>query len=575
MQSTLHSINILKKKLATIAGVQAIHIEMPKEVIFGDLSSNIAMQQAKAKQQSPRELAELYAEQLREDDEISSFFSAIEVVGPGFINFFFADTVLVAQLVDARTSDTYGALELGRGKTILIEYSSPNTNKPLHVGHLRNQAIGMSLAKTLRLLGYTVVTTEIVNDRGVHIMKSLLAYQRWGGGETPESTGMKGDHFVGMYYVKFGAELKKNPALADEAQAMLKRWEEGDEQVRAAWRMMNDWVLDGMRVSYERFGSEIDVRYFESDIYMHGKELVEEAVANDNAYINDSGATVVDVSEYGLGSREDGEKTLLRKDGTTVYMTQDLYLAFKRYQDYNFEKMIYVVGDEQSYHFAVLFAILKKCNIMPTASLEHYAYGHVVLPEGRMKSREGTVVHGDDLLDELQSISKREIQKRDQRLVDADITSRAELISLAAVKYWFLKANPRSRIIFDPQTSLDFEGNTGPYLLYTVVRLSRILRDAKTFDGDPVAFSDEERLLVRKVAMWPLIILQFDHHMSQNAICEYVYELASLANSYYQTTPILKADPEVRAMRLQVVQAVVATIKVGLEILNIEAVDQM
>ncbi len=565
--------------LKNITKTDLVQLERPKSLEFGDLTSNVAMILASKEKKSPQDLANGIITELKQSSGVMDVCDDIRVVAPGFINFYIK-TDLIQQELDVILDDKkYGSSEIGKNKKVIIEYSSPNTNKPLHVGHLRNNSIGMCLANGLEFTGFKVVKTQVVNDRGVHIMKSILSYDRWGKNKTPKDADQKGDKFVGGYYVKFGKELENNPGLETEAQEMLEKWEAGDKDIRKLWEKMNDWIYSGWEETYKKFGSEFDKNYYESNLYTKGKEIVEKALEQGVVKKTDTGTVAIDLSEEGLGGRESGEKVLLRENGTTVYMTQDIYLAKNRFDDYDFDRLIYVVGDEQIYHFKVLFTILKKLGFDWTDKLLHYPYGQVLLPDGKMKSREGKVVDADELINEMNSFAKTEIDKRQTELSEDEKNRTAEAISGAAIKYWFLKNNQKTSIIFDPKQSLDFEGNSGPYLLYTYVRLGSILEKEnvknKVVKHNIENLGEEEIKALRLLMQWPQIMNDFTEHLQPNFICEYLFELASLMNSYYHEVPILKSEKGVRETRLALLQSVRLVLQNGLNILNINTVEKM
>jgi len=576
MKTMLEYILHIKEAILAATGQSEVVLELTEHSGFGDLASNIALVSARELKQDPWKIATDWAQKISQEPWIVTHHVKVEAVKPGFINFFLSDELLNTEFVQLATNSTYGSQTIGKGKTAVVEYSSPNTNKPLHIGHLRNDALGMALARLLDFFGYQVVKTCVINDRGVHIMQSLYAYQTWGKGTTPESTDKKGDHFVGDYYVLFANHKKENPELMNEAQILLKKWETGEKAVRSLWQQMNTWVYQGWQKTYERYGSEFDKKYFESELYDKGKEIIQEALNKKIVQQKTDGSLVIDLTAYGLGGRDSGEKVLVRNDGTTVYITQDIYLALKRYQDYKFDKMIYVVADEQNYHFQVLFKIFEILGFSWVKNCVHYSYGMVRLPSGNMKSREGTVVDADDLLNELKTQALREIEKRNPDFSLEEKNISAEAISTAAIKYWLLKSNPRSGILFDSVASLDFEGDSGPYLLYTFVRLMNILRKAGAVTiGKNEKITEQELPLVRKMVQWPLIVQNAYEQLQPHYIVAYLSELASLANTYYQAVPILNADKNERAVRLYTIQAVQNILSIGLQLLNIKTINRM
>ena len=479
---------------------------------------------------------------------------------------------------------------------VMIEYSSPNTNKPLHLGHVRNNLLGYSLNEILKANGYKVVKTNIVNDRGIHICKSMLAWEKWGNGATPESTGKKGDHLIGDFYVLFDkhykAEVKqlmaeglseeeaaaKSP-LMHEARAMLQKWEAGDEKVRATWKMMNDWVYAGFDQTYRRLGVDFDKIYYESNTYLEGKEKVLEGLEKGLMYRKEDGSAWADLTGEGLD-----QKLLLRSDGTSVYMTQDIGTAKLRYQDYPIDKMIYVVGNEQNYHFQVLSILLDRLGFKWGKDLVHFSYGMVELPEGKMKSREGTVVDADDLMDEMIATAKatsEELGKLDGCSQDeADNISR--IIGLGALKYFILKVDPRKNMTFNPKESIDFNGNTGPFIQYTYARIQSVLRKAAEQgictcpDIAACAPNDKEVALIQRIADFGNVVADAGKSYSPAQIANYTYDLVKEYNQFYHDFSILREeDGNVRALRLLLSKNVGEIIRRGMALLGIEVPDRM
>lgn len=565
----------LKNEIKLVTGQEDFVLEVPPTTDFGDLSTNLALIIARQEKKNPMQVAADLAVKLSQTSWLKENNIKVKVASPGFINFFLSERQLTKFIDQAAQEKNFGQMNIGRKKKVVIEYSSPNTNKPLHLGHLRNDAIGMSLAKIYEFFGHHVIKTEVINDRGIHIMKSLLAYLKWAGKKTPLSLQIKGDKFVGDLYVKYNQAEKNNPDLINEARELLQAWEKKDKKIISLWRKMNSWVYKGWAKTYEIYGSEFDQVYFESKLYNQGREIITQAIKQGLVKRNSAGAVVVDLSPYNLGGRDSGEKVLLRADGTTVYITQDIYLAVKRFRDYNFSKMIYVVGDEQVYHFKVLFKLLEILGFVWQTKCQHYPYGQVLLPQGKMKSREGTVVDADDLIDELTNQAWQEVKQRQPKSKLNQQKKLAQTIAVAAIKYWFLKTNPKSTITFDPKASLSLEGNTGPYLLYTLVRLKRILQKAKISKVKQFNFSEQEIILVRKICQWPLAALHYYEKQQANYIAEYLYQLASLVNNYYQNVPVLKAEKQIRNQRLLLIQAVTNIISSGLGLLNIKTVAKM
>ena len=481
---------------------------------------------------------------------------------------------------------------------VMIEYSSPNTNKPLHLGHIRNNLLGFSLSRILKANGNKVVKTNIVNDRGIHICKSMLAWQKWGNGDTPESVGKKGDHLIGDYYVAFDRHYKaevaelmeKNPNMTKEeaeaasplmqqARDMLRRWEAGDEEIRSLWRTMNSWVYAGFDETYKRLGVDFDKIYYESETYLEGKEKVLEGLEKGIMYRKEDGSVWADLTDAGLD-----HKLLLRSDGTSVYMTQDIGTAKLRYQDYPIDKMIYVVGNEQNYHFQVLSLLLDRLGFKWGKDLVHFSYGMVELPEGKMKSREGTVVDADDLMDEMVDNAKKtseELGKLDG-MPQGEADKIAEIIGLGALKYFILKVDPRKNMTFNPKESIDFNGNTGPFIQYTYARIQSVLRKAaeagieRTFDPEKVTLGDKEIALIQRLADFADIVAEAGRNYSPALIANYAYDLVKEYNQFYHDYQIMReSDQNVRAFRLNLSEAVGNAVRRAFWMLGIDVPERM
>ncbi|MBP3738721.1 MAG: arginine--tRNA ligase [Muribaculaceae bacterium] len=513
----------------------------------------------------------------------------------GFLNITIKPSFWTGVLNHVASTTDYGFRPVTpESQLVMIEYSSPNTNKPLHLGHVRNNLLGFSLSRIMEANGYKVVKTNIVNDRGIHICKSMLAWQRWGNGATPESTGKKGDHLIGDYYVEFDkhykAELKelqaqglseeeaeKQSTLMQEARAMLKRWEDGDEQVRSLWRMMNEWVYAGFDETYKRMGVSFDKIYYESQTYLEGKEKVLEGLDKGVFYRKDDGSVWADLTGDGLD-----QKLLLRSDGTSVYMTQDIGTAKLRYQDYPIDRMIYVVGNEQNYHFQVLSLLLDKLGFKWGKDLIHFSYGMVELPNGKMKSREGTVVDADELMDEMIATARTMSQEpgRLEGLSEAEKEEVLRIIGLGALKYFILKVDPRKNMLFNPQESIDFNGNTGPFIQYTYARIQSLLRkstdDVDGTDISNVAPNDKETSLIQRLADFSAAVADAGKNFSPALIANYVYELAKEFNQFYHDYSILREENAcVRVFRLKLSRTVGDIIARGLSLLGMEVPQRM
>lgn len=493
----------------------------------------------------------------------------------------------------AATADYGITAATDKSPLVMVEYSSPNTNKPLHLGHLRNILLGYSLSRILEACGNRVVKTNIVNDRGIHICKSMLAWQKWGNGATPETAGKKGDHLIGDYYVEFDKhfkaevkelmdkgmtedEAKAASPLMLEAREMLRKWEARDPEVRKLWQTMNQWVYDGFDATYKRMGVDFDKIYYESNTYLEGKEKVLEGLEKGIMYRKEDGSVWADLTGEGLD-----HKLLLRADGTSVYMTQDIGTAKLRFADYPIDKMIYVVGNEQNYHFQVLSILLDKLGFKWGKDLVHFSYGMVELPEGKMKSREGTVVDADDLMAEMVATARQvsqELGKLDG-LSEAEIDDIAETVGMGALKYFLLKVDPRKNMTFNPKESIDFNGNTGPFIQYTYARIRSVLRKNAGFS--PVDYSgvqpdEKETALIQQLANFPEIVREAGRSYSPAAIANYVYDLTKNYNAFYHDHSILKEeDPAVRSMRLSLSEQTARVIKTGMGLLGIKVPERM
>ncbi len=554
----------------------------------------------KAARKAPAQVAQEVGEALTNSpspiaNRLISSFNAVQ----GFLNLRIAQSYWAEQLQSIAATEAYGQLTRGEGEKplMMVEYSSPNTNKPLHLGHVRNNLLGYSIAKIQEANGWNVVKTNIVNDRGIHICKSMLAWQKFGNGETPENSGKKGDHLIGDYYVRFDKEYKaqikelmaqgmdeetakKEAPLIKEAQAMLVRWEQNDPEVRALWQKMNEWVYAGFDETYKQMGVGFDKIYYESDTYLVGKGEVERGLAKGDFYRREDGSVWADLAQNGLD-----EKLLLRADGTSVYMTQDIGTAKLRFEDYPIDKMVYVVGNEQEYHFKVLSILLDRLGFPFGKELVHFSYGMVELPNGKMKSREGTVVDADDLMAQMiadaKEISKDKVNTLPD-ITEAEANEIARVVGLGALKYFILKVDPRKNMLFNPEESIDFNGNTGPFIQYTYARIQSVLRKANTpIDSrlsipESVTLSDKELSLIQRLVDYPVAVRQAGDEFSPAVIANYAYALACDFNSFYHDHSILnEADADKRALRLVLAQTVAKVIKSAMALLGIEVPNRM
>ncbi|MEH6536512.1 MAG: arginine--tRNA ligase [Psychroserpens sp.] len=515
----------------------------------------------------------------------------------GFLNIEISDAYYINFFSGIKDNDHYGFTAPGsKGKAVMVEYSSPNTNKPLHLGHIRNVILGYSVSEILKASGKKVYKTQIINDRGIHICKSMLAWKRFGNDQTPQSSGLKGDKLVGNYYVKFDQEYKteiqqlisegqteeeakKNAPILLEAQDMLRKWESGDEAVVALWEMMNGWVYKGFDITYKNIGVDFDKLYYESQTYLLGKEFVAEGLKTGVFFKKEDGSVWCDLTNEGLD-----EKIVLRSDGTAVYMTQDIGTAIQRVKDFpDVGGMVYTVGNEQEYHFQVLFLIIKKLGFDWAENLYHLSYGMVDLPSGKMKSREGTVVDADDLIGEMAQTAG-EISEELGKLDGYSEDEKQELyktIGLGALKYFILKVDPRKRILFDPKESIDFQGNTGPFIQYTYARIQSILRKSNvdqtvTSSGVVMQLHAKEKELLKQLELFPEVIQNAADHYSPALIANYTYELVKVFNSFYQNVSILGVDNETeKVFRVQLSQTVANVIKSAFGLLGINVPGRM
>ncbi|MDR3148345.1 MAG: arginine--tRNA ligase [Treponema sp.] len=475
----------------------------------------------------------------------------------------------------------FGRPETRAGERIMVEFSSPNTNKPLHLGHMRNDVLGESISRILAACGAEVRKVSIINDRGIHICKSMLAYQEYGEGKTPESEGVKGDHFVGDWYVKFHAMSREDGAAEARAQELLRLWEAGDPETVALWEKMREWTVAGMRETYRRTGVSFDQYYYESQTYLLGREEVLKGLERGIFYREEDGSVWVDLSEEKLD-----KKVLLRKDGTSLYITQDFGTAIHRFRDWPFDRLIYVVGSEQQYHFQVLFTILKKLGFSWAENLFHLSYGMVNLPEGKMKSREGTVVDADDLLDSLKEMALQEIRDKDREAVLEDSAAAAEQVALGALHYYLLQASPAKDMLFDPRESLSFNGNTGPYLQYMGARISSLLRrgGAEAAPGGspvqewpPAPFpGDPEWELLKSLGTYPEAVAAAAARTDPSLLAAYLYDLSKTFSRFYHDCPVLNAEPPaLAATRLDLCRGVLAVTRDAMRLLCIPFLEAM
>ena len=544
----------------------------------------------KLSRKSPEATANEIGEHIVANTPQISSFNVIK----GFLNLVLAPAFWAECFKEIAAAENYGDAAPS-GRTIMIEYSSPNTNKPLHLGHIRNNLLGYSVAQILKANGHNVIKVNLVNDRGIHICKSMLAWQLYGQGETPASSGMKGDHLVGKYYVEFDKhykaqvkelvaegmsedEAKKKAPIMLQAQEMLRKWEAKDKEVYDLWQTMNGWVYDGFDVTYKALGVDFDKVYYESQTYLLGKSLVQDGLDKGVFFRKEDNSVWIDLAADGLD-----QKLLLRGDGTSVYMTQDLGTALSRFEENKLDDMIYVVGNEQNYHFQVLKLVLKKLGYEWSDNIYHLSYGMVELPEGKMKSREGTVVDADDLIADMVSTAREmsdELGKLDG-CSEEEAANVCRMVGLGALKYFILKVDPKKTMLFDPRESIDFNGNTGPFIQYTHARICSVLRKAEEAGIDYSSCVDVELLaeeieLIKSLAELPAVVAAAGENFAPSMIAAYAYELAKTFNGYYHDHSILREeDAAKRAMRLQLAAAVAQVIRKSMSLLGIEVPERM
>ncbi|MFW5795607.1 MAG: arginine--tRNA ligase [Alkalispirochaeta sp.] len=549
----------------------ALIVETPPSTDKGDIAFPM-FPFARILRKNPAQIAATVAEQLEAIDTGRD--DRVRTEGP-YVNIFLDRGSVTAEVVNAVISagDTYGSGTALAGTRVMIEFSCPNTNKPLHLGHLRNDALGESTARILAAAGAEVRKVNLINDRGIHICKSMLAYRTFGDGATPETTGMKSDHFVGDYYVRYAGWEKEDSSAEPAARQMLKEWENGDPETQELWLQMNRWAIEGIEETYRRTGITFDQTYYESETYRLGREEILRGLKAGVFYRDEEGTIWVDLTDIGLD-----KKVLLRADGTSLYLTQDIGTAIRRHEDWPFHRLIYVVASEQRYHFQVLFEVLKRLGWEWAESLYHLAYGMVNLPEGKMKSREGTVVDADDLLDQLASMAAEEIRDKGRENEVGDVNATAERIALAALHYYLLQTGPVKDMVFDPKESLSFSGNTGPYLQYVGARVSSMLRKQSAPPAvEPVTpESEEEWILVHRLASYPQAVEEAAVNYNPAIIAGALYEIAKTFSRFYHDHPIAVAeDPEIRKNRLGLSSAVSHVMRHGLGLLNIPFVERM
>ncbi|MBC8395628.1 MAG: arginine--tRNA ligase [Flavobacteriales bacterium] len=588
IESSLHIIAVKAINKLYKINIDNVEIQYTRTDFEGDLTI-VVFPLLKLLKTNPIELANSLGNYIVENEKSFTSFNVVS----GFLNIVVSDSYYLKHFNAIKNEDNFGFVKPTSNDCTMVEYSSPNTNKPLHLGHIRNNLLGYSVAQILKASGRNVLKTQIINDRGIHICKSMLAWLKFGAAETPDSASIKGDKLVGKYYVLFDKEYKnqiksliengsseedakKNAPILIEAQEMLLLWESGDKETVKLWETMNGWVYKGFEETYKNLGVDFDNYYYESNTYLLGKEFINEGLNKNVFYKKEDGSVWCDLTKEGLD-----EKIVLRSDGTAVYMTQDIGTAIQRVKDFpNINSMIYTVGNEQDYHFKVLFLILKKLGFKWSENLHHLSYGMVDLPSGKMKSREGTVVDADDLLVEMINTAQ-EISSELGKLEDLDQEEKNnvfEIIGKGALKYFILKVDPKKRILFDPKESVDFQGNTGPFIQYSYVRIQAILRkvDSVSNDNYTGSLDTKEKELIKQLLNFPIVIQNAANTQSPALVANYVYDLVKLFNSFYQSLPILKTSFEDRkTFRLQLSKSVSYTIKNALDLLGVGVVQRM
>ncbi len=524
---------------------------------------------AKVEKKAPK----IIAKELKKQIKLPDFLEDIEANGP-YLNIKVKAKYILKQIFEL--NEDYGRLRLKLGvsdekkKRIVIEYPSPNTNKPLHFGHVRNMLLGKSLSNLLKYMGHTIFQVNLYNNRGIHICQSMLAYKKWGNNEKPNK---KGDHFVGDYYVKYGEKLKQDKELEKEAYELLRLWEAGDKATVALWKKMNKWVLDGFNKTYEKLGISFEKEYFESDLYLKGKEIILDGLSKGIFEKLENGAIIARLKEkYNLE-----DKILVRSDGTSIYITQDIYLAYRKKADFDYDRSIYVVGDPQIQHFKWLFAILDMLGF--EEDNYHLSYGMVSLPSGKMKSREGIVVDADDIIEEVESLAFQEVEKRYPYISSIEKKKRAEIIGQAALKFYILKYNPIKGFVFKPTESISFEGETGPYIQYCYARIASIIKKSEfeisTNINCDLLKHEKEKFLIKELTYLPDIIDLSEKTYNIHLIAQYLLSLCQLFNSFYSSCQVISEDKELERARLLLIKCVQVVIKIGLNILGIETLEKM
>lgn len=570
---------------------QTIGFQKTRPEFAGDITL-VTFPFIKISGKGPEQTAQEIGNYLKENCAQVAEFNVVK----GFLNIEISAAYWLEFFKTVSQNKNFGFAEKASGKTIMVEYSSPNTNKPLHLGHIRNNLLGYAVAEILKANGHKVIKANLVNDRGIHICKSMLAWKKWGNGETPESSGLKGDHLVGKYYVEFDKSFKseinelvakgiskedaeKQAPVMQEVQEMLRKWEAGDDETIALWKMMNGWVYKGFEKTYKLLGVDFDKIYYESQTYLLGKSMVEEGLQKGVFYKKEDGSVWIDLTADGLD-----HKLLLRSDGTSVYITQDIGTAIERFKEFpDLNGLIYTVGNEQDYHFKVLFLILDKLGYKQAKDCYHLSYGMVELPHGKMKSREGTVVDADDLIEEMIHTASEKSQERGKTegMDDAQLLQLNSMIGLAALKYFILKVDPKKKMLFNPEESIDMNGNTGPFIQYTHARIRSLVRKAQeqfsNYSSVTTSLPGKEEIsLLKHLYYFPQVVAESGEKFDPSHIANYIYDLAKQFNQYYADVAIFKEENEsVKALRIQLAEATGNAIKNGMQLLGIQVPERM
>jgi arginyl-tRNA synthetase len=554
--------------------IDQVIAEYPPKPELGDIAFPM-FGFSKLLRKPPAKIAEQLATEL-----FNKIPGSVAIEGP-YLNIWLDKAIVTKEVLESieENGKSYGTIDALAGKRVMVEFSCPNTNKPLHLGHLRNDTLGSSISKILSANNAEVKKVNLINDRGIHICKSMLAYKKFGEGKTPESEGMKSDHFVGHYYVKYAEWSKQDPEAEEQARIMLQAWESGDEEVMDLWRTMNKWAIDGIKQTYASTGVSFDSYYFESETYLSGKDEILKGLDRNIFYKEADSSVWVDLTEYGLD-----KKVLLRGDGTSIYITQDMGTAIRRYKDWPFDMLVYVVASEQNYHFRVLFKILELLGYPWATQLHHLSYGMVNLPTGRMKSREGTVVDADNLLEDLIALAEKEITTREREEDIDDVKATTRAVAIGALNYFLLSTSPNKDMIFNPEESISLTGNTGPYLQYTGARISSILRKFEerrekyaAGKNDPALLTvADEWEIVKQLAQFPDYVELAGAELNPSLITLYLYELSKIFSRYYHDNPVLhNENPDIVVTRIGLLKAIVTVFENGFELVGIPFLDKM